>query len=435
MVLQRTTNGDGVHQGWTQIRVQHNGGTLTGWVRSELVEFAGQNRRTTGGGTHPVRTGPSSDFRLIQRIPNNTQVRVLAEAGNWSRIRYTLNGVTRYGWIANGRLTNTELRPQAPAGSRGPGAYGTSWGIIYGTAELRAGTGTNHTMLRTIPNRTVILIDRRSGAWLNVTYRGQTGWIHEDSIRIETTNTSTPTRGGTINANVALRRGAGTNYGSIRTLNSGANVTILRQSGDWLQIRVGNDEGYVREHYVDSTKAGVTNIRTNLRRGPGNNQSVIREVPSGVNVTIIRQQGIWYYVRVEGQTGWLDSFYVNLRGLAGLPNARNRVGTNTRTVNVSGEAGLRIVVPERRTIAAGHAFDFLEGIRVEHVNASGAVTSIPITWHQDSWSYRFTHNGTTFTVNFEGMLDNLTPGTYDREVVVRRGTTIVARANQRNVVR
>jgi|GEM_PF-2159892 len=104
MVIQRTTNGDDVHQGWTQIRTRHNGETITGWIRSNQVEFAGQVRRTTGGGTHPVRTGPSADFRLVQRIPNNTQVRVLAEAGNWSRIRYTLNGVTRYGWIASNRL-------------------------------------------------------------------------------------------------------------------------------------------------------------------------------------------------------------------------------------------------------------------------------------------------------------------------------------------
>ena len=429
MILQRTTGG------WTQVVIRHSGGTQTGWIRTNQVQTRNQVRQTRGRGNVPVRTGPGTNFRVGRRIPRQTRVTVLAESGSWSHVRFNHNGSRRHGWIQNSRLTQINRLPQPHVGSRGAGARNPTWGVTYGRAQLRNGTGASHRILRTIADNRLVNISRRSGAWLRVTYRGQTGWLHENSVRIGTTNTATPTRNGRLNTRTELRRGAGNNHGVIRTLNSGTSVTILRQSGNWLRVRAGNDTGWVREELVNSTTPGVLSLTAPLRSGPGNNHSQIRTVRSGITVTILRQQGQWSQVRVEGQTGWMRSLYINIRHLSGLPNVRNTISSAVRTVNVTGETGLRFVVPQRRTLGAGNGFDFLEGVRVEHVNANGGVTRIPITWHQASWSWRFTHNGRTFTVNIEGILDNLTPGTYERQFMVRRGNTVVARADQTIVVR
>jgi len=360
---------------------------------------------------------------------------VLVESGSWSHVRFNHNGARRHGWVQNSRLTRITRLPQAHIGSRGAGARNPTWGVTYGRAQLRNGTGSSHRILRTIADNRLVNISRRSGAWLRVTYRGQTGWIHENSVRIATTNRATPARTGRLNARTELRRGAGASHGVIRTLNSGANVTILRQSGAWLRVRSGNHTGWVRESFVNSTTPGVLSITAPLRRGPGNNYGQIRTVRSGVTVTVLRHQGQWSQVRVEGQTGWMRSLYINVRYLSGLANVRNSLSSTNNIASITGESGLRLVVPQRRTLGTGNAFNTWQNIRVQHVAANGNVTNIPIRFHQASWTMRFTHNGRTFSVNMEGMLDNLTPGTYERQVVVRRGNTVVARANQTTVVR
>ena len=438
MIVQRTTNGNAATQGWTRVLIRHNNGTDRGWIRTNQVERRVQTRRTTGTGTVPFRTGPGTNFSIERRINTNVQVTVMAEAGGWSRVRFTQNGVRRYGWIGNGRLTRINHLTPGMDGSRGPGAERPTWGSTQGPAQLRRGPGTGYAVIRTIPDQTLIHISRRSGGagrWFNVTFGGQTGWVHEDQVRVRTDITSTPTHGGTINASTELRRGAGANHGVVRTLSSGANVRVLSISGSWIRARIGNDEGWVREHFVNATTPGMTSIRTPLRSGAGNNHTLLRNVPSGIDVTILRHRNGWANVRVDGQTGWMPAININILQLAGLPNAQNVMGTATRTVNVTGETGVRIVVPRRRTLAAGRGFNAMQNVRAERVNANGSVTNLPITWHQASWTWRFTNNGRTFTINLEGMLDNLTPGTYDRQIVVRRNNNVVARADQTTVVR
>jgi len=425
MILQRTTSG------WAQIRITHGNGTFNGWVRTSSVSNQALTRRTTR--QTALRTRPNGEASRIATLGTNQQVTLLARAGSWGHVRVRINNTNRYGWVRMANLNNMTL-PAQPL-DIGSAARNPTWGVTAGSATLRSGAGSGHSVLRTIPTETVLIIDRRSGEWLRTTFQGTTGWIHHDSIRVGTAAANNTTRRGRVNTATDLRQGAGTNHATIRRLSNGNSVTVLRQSGNWLQIRAGQDEGWVREYHVDTLGSGHTSIRTALRNGPGTSYSANRHISAGHTVTILRQDGGWLRVRFDGQLGWVYARDVNLTTAPGLSTARSQVGTTTRTVNVSGEAGLRIVVPTRRTLAAGDGFDHLEGARVEHVASNGTITQIPITLHQNGWSWNFTHNGTTFTVNMEGILDNLTPGTYDRSVVVRRGNSVVARAAQRIVVR
>ena len=111
MILQRTVNGTGIHHGWTQIVIRHNGGTETGWIRTAHVQRRNQVRRVINGSA-PFRTGPGSSHGRHNRarsINNNTQVTVLAEIGNWSHVRVQINGRNETGWIANSRLSRINL--------------------------------------------------------------------------------------------------------------------------------------------------------------------------------------------------------------------------------------------------------------------------------------------------------------------------------------
>ena len=139
MILQRTTNGDGVHQGWTQIEILHAEGTQTGWVRTDQVERRTQERLTRGGNRVNVRTGPGTGFGRIStagRIPRNTQVTVLAEIGIWSRVRFNHEGQRHEGWISNRRLTRISRLPQRGAIGTGTTLLG-SITLVSGLAIIK----------------------------------------------------------------------------------------------------------------------------------------------------------------------------------------------------------------------------------------------------------------------------------------------------------
>ena len=114
MTLQRTANGNGVHNGWTEVIIRHNGGSVRGWIRTSHRRNGNQIRRITSNSA-PFRVGPGSDFARHNRISalsQNTQVRVLAEIGGWSHVRVRVNGSNEYGWVANSRLTRINLGAQ-----------------------------------------------------------------------------------------------------------------------------------------------------------------------------------------------------------------------------------------------------------------------------------------------------------------------------------
>ena len=434
MIVQRTTNG------WSQVRIRHANGTLHGWVRTRQIENRVHSRRLVRNGA--LRSGPGTSYNNLRTVARNTSVTVRSRVGNWYHVHFTANGRRQYGWLHQNNLPRLTIGPNV--GSR---ALRPTWGVTYGSTRLRSGPGTSHAAIRTIADRTLIgTIHRRSGSWLEVTYRQldnrgivirtHRGWIHHDSIRVGTTGATANNHNGRLNAATDLRRGAGTSYRVIRSLNNNASVTILRQSGAWLQVRAGSDVGWVQEHFVNSTTPGTTNITASLRSGPGNRYNQMTTIPSGVNLTILRHQGQWVNVRVEGRTGWMRALYVNIRTMSSnVPGVTNRVGSATTTTYVSGDPDLRVVVPTRRTIGVGRGFDILDGIRVERVAANGTVTRITPTWHASTSTWRFTHNDRTFIIEFDGMMDNLTSGTYERAVTIRRGNTVRARADQTIVVR
>src|SRR3970040_505755 len=65
---------------------------------------------------------------------------------------------------------------------------------------------------------------------------------------------------GTTTAAVNLRSGPGTTSARLTALVPGTALTVLGQQGDWLQVKVGPQEGYVHKNYV--TVAGAVPAST-----------------------------------------------------------------------------------------------------------------------------------------------------------------------------
>lgn len=101
MIVQRTSDG------WTQIAIRHNAGTLNGWVRTNQIERSNHNRLIVGSAA--LRSGPSSSYSRITTLSHGSRISVRARAGSRYYIRETVNGRNVHGWVRRDEVTRLAL--------------------------------------------------------------------------------------------------------------------------------------------------------------------------------------------------------------------------------------------------------------------------------------------------------------------------------------
>lgn len=80
---------------------------------------------------------------------------------------------------------------------------------------------------------------------------GRTGYIHKTLVDTGSgTSSSTSSSQKTTTAALNLREGAGTSYDVIRVIPKGAKVTVLKESGSWTKVKYDGDTGYVFSSYL-----------------------------------------------------------------------------------------------------------------------------------------------------------------------------------------
>jgi uncharacterized protein YraI len=142
----------------------------------------------------------------------------------------------------------------------------TTRGTYETTADvpLRAGPGSNHPVITTLPKGIKIDVVAKEGYWLKVESKhgGKPGYIDEQFARPETTAQTAAPKAATT-ASVAgayrivkdadLREGPGTKYKTVATLPAGIRVNVVRAEGDWLRVesKKGGKPGYVEKKSVE----------------------------------------------------------------------------------------------------------------------------------------------------------------------------------------
>ena len=142
----------------------------------------------------------------------------------------------------------------------------TTRGTYTTTADvpLRAGPGTNHPVITTLPKDIKINVVAKEGYWLKVESKhgGKSGYIDEKFARPESTAQTPPPKSTTTASaagayrtlkDVDLRDGPGTKYKTVATLPAGIKVTVVRAEGDWLRVesKKGGKPGYLEKKSVE----------------------------------------------------------------------------------------------------------------------------------------------------------------------------------------
>lgn len=118
-----------------------------------------------------------------------------------------------------------------------------------------------------------------------------------------------------VSSTVNLRRGAGTGYSVIGEYGRGTRMEILDESGNWYKVQIAGSsrEGWMSKNYISLGLEAKTTGRVNLRRGGGTGYAVIRTLDKGQNVTVTWVGENWSKVQVDGSTGYISNKYYSFQ--------------------------------------------------------------------------------------------------------------------------
>ncbi|MGL5616215.1 MAG: SH3 domain-containing protein [Sarcina sp.] len=314
-----------------------------------------------------VRSGAGSNYSIIGSLKGNQKVDITGESGNWYKIDYS----GKAGYVSKDFIKivtetpNPEppkpVDPPKPEEPTPPAVTEREGQVVGVTTKLnvRAGAGTNYTVIGSLTANQKVKITGESGSWYKIDFNGKVGYVSKEFMKVVSTGGSTGgnnnggstggNTGGTTNpgtpsestktgkvtglsTSLNVRSGAGTNYGVIGSLSLNATVKITGESGTWYKIDFNGKTGYVSKQYITITSSGNTggstgggnnsgstvktgtvyNITTklNVRSSASTSGSVIGQLSNGAKVSITGESGNWYKIDYNGKVGYVSKDFV-----------------------------------------------------------------------------------------------------------------------------
>ena len=224
---------------------------------SDVKDSHASEIRITTARVH-FRTGAGTNYSSMGVLDTGVKVTYISESGNWTKVQYN----SKTGYICSDYLKKES-------------STSTTTNTMYVTASaglnLRKGPSTSYAVIKTLSKGTEVTVVSSSNGWSKVNVGGVSGYVSSDylsstkpstgsSSSNESTSNSTSTMYTTDRLN--LRKGAGTSYSVITTLDKGVAVTVHSSSNGWSKVSVNGMTGYVSSSYLSSTKPSNSSSST-----------------------------------------------------------------------------------------------------------------------------------------------------------------------------
>lgn len=93
----------------------------------------------------------------------------------------------------------------------------------------------------------------QTGDWYKVNHEGKICYIHANWVTTSKRQGQTEAKYGTVNSTTALNVHRTPSGDVISKLNPGDQVYILGEVGDWVKIKINNNEAFVQKKYIDNS--------------------------------------------------------------------------------------------------------------------------------------------------------------------------------------
>ena len=261
------------------------------------------------------------------------------------------------------------------SGSEEPSTPSENQGVTTANVNFRKSASTSSSIIETIPkNTTVEVIDKSTSGWYKVKYKGNTGYVSKDYVKLngsgsdDNTPPSSSEKGATT-ANLNLRKSASTSSSIIATIPKNTTIEIVSKSNSkWFKVKYKGNTGYVSKDYVKlngsssnnetpstpSSEKGVTSANVNFRKSASTSSSIIATIPKNTTIEIVsKSNSKWYKVKYKGNTGYVSKDYVKLNGSNSNTSSSNK-GVTSANLNLrksaSTSSNIITTIPKNTTV-------------------------------------------------------------------------------------
>jgi N-acetylmuramoyl-L-alanine amidase len=274
-----------------------------------------------------VRTGPGTNYKIVDWLQKGEIVNVLKDGNKWDYIEF---GNGKKGYISDYYLktvtVSDELRSVTPY-----------W------LTLRNGAGDKYQPIDYLKKGTTVKVISYTGNWAKVSVNGKTGYVYSSYLS-KASSTSSKTSNveetQTVTAYwLTLRNGPGANYKEVDFLKKGSNVTVHSYNGKWAYVTTAQGKkGYVYSSYLSksTTSTPVATPTTtkpvektpttpaisavtkyvnaadglNLRTGRGVQNKIVVKIPYTASVKVSDVINGWGKVQYGNYTGYANVSYL-----------------------------------------------------------------------------------------------------------------------------
>ncbi len=196
-----------------------------------------------------------------------------------------------------------------------------------GSVNIRSGPGTRYYVRGWAlhGDRVIILSTGKSWDNIRVVRTGVTGYAYNkyitrmvDVTKLANWGTMARIKTKYADSTVSLREGPGTSYDVERYLNRSDALAILGKYGNWYEVQLvpSLTTGYVYKNYITNGAYGVTNAKVNLRKSGSSSSKILRSVPQGTDIIILKIGSKWSKVTHNGKAGYIYNKYIGVTDVA-----------------------------------------------------------------------------------------------------------------------
>ena len=283
---------------------------------TSTAALAASDSALVKGGALNLRQEPSLSAKVLGQFPTGTLVEVTGYHGDWYEVE--VNGLN--GYMMSKFLTG-DLNVQTAT-------VRTNSGIGL---NVREEPGMDGAILTSVKNGGTVTVTQKGSNWSRVTVGGVDGFMATEYLRFSgKEESSIPTGKKAVVSNprdtqvLNLRQNPSLDAKVLDYYRNGVEVTILKAGDIWHKVQVEDGKvGYMMAKYLKVTdeeteakpfEARLINVNggsyVNFRKGPSLKSDVISRLPVGSKVTVIEHGTDWCKVDVDGQTGYVSTWFM-----------------------------------------------------------------------------------------------------------------------------
>ena len=207
-------------------------------------------------------------------------------------------------------------------------------------SELNVRSGPWGDILGSFKSNDSVDIVGTCGDWYKISYNGKTGYIHSNWVSTPDKKGQTEAKYGVVSNCYWLNVRRTPSGDILDQLQSGSQVYILGQVGDWYKIKYNGNEAYVHKNYINPTDGNSTETKAkapsqskdsftgyvnacalNVRSGPWG--SIVGTLEKGDEVKVVGKEGDWYKIEYNGSIQYVSAKYIYNSKVAGDKNGNS----------------------------------------------------------------------------------------------------------------